>query len=448
MSLPDLIEIVPLTQPVRAEITVPGSKSITNRALVLAALADGSTILRGALWSEDTQVMVDALVKLGFEITVEVDPKEFSNRTITVRGLGGKIPRAGTEASPLEIAVGNAGTAARFLSALVCLGQGVYRMDGVPRMRERPQAALFLALRELGYKIEAANERLPAVIHGRGPRAGECKVSIEESSQFASALILCSQRGGWRVQVTGENAEESPYVRMTAEMQASFPARGGSFEIEPDASSGSYFWAAGYLLSSVHQKKHAPPSVLVRDWPRSGFQVDARFPAFVGLANVPVLEDERRIVDEISRGKTISRRNHLGDSIMTAIVIAPFREDAVRFSDLGRLRVQECERVAALRTELTKCGVKVIEAGDTLEVFPSLPHGAEIETYDDHRMAMCFAALGLKVPGMRIKNPSCVNKTFPNFFQKLAAAPPEGLGATILDGNTGHKLGWRELFAD
>ena len=133
---------------------------------------------------------------------------------------------------------------------------------------------------------------------------------------------------------------------------------------------------------------------------------------------------------------------------MTAIVVGPFAVLSARFTDLGRLRVQECERVVALRTELTKCGAKVIEEGDTLTVFPSQLHGAEIETYNDHRMAMCFGVLGLKVPGMKIRNPACVKKTFPNFWQKLAAAPPRGLGATILDARTSRKLNHDELFAD
>src|ERR1019366_745967 len=144
----------------------------------------------------------------------------------------------------------------------------------------------------------------------------------------------------------------------------------------------------------------------------------------------------------------ISRRTDLGDSIMTAIVLAPFSDRAVRFTDLGRLRVQECERVAALRTELTRCGAKVMEEGDTLTVFPSELHGAEIETYGDHRMAMCFAILGLKVAGVRLKNPSCVKKTFPNYFQKLAAPPPVGLGAAILDAMSGRALRDAELFAE
>src|SRR6266487_1740431 len=172
MALPDLIEIVPLDKPVRAEITVPGSKSITNRALILAALADGEVTLQGALWSEDTQVMVEALQKLGFEINVEPDPEEFCNRTITVHGLGGQIPNAGTPEKPVELFVGNAGTAARFLAAMVCLGNGVYRLSGVPRMHERPQAALFNALRELGYRVDSLNDRLPATVFG-GYNSGE-----------------------------------------------------------------------------------------------------------------------------------------------------------------------------------------------------------------------------------------------------------------------------------
>ena len=144
----------------------------------------------------------------------------------------------------------------------------------------------------------------------------------------------------------------------------------------------------------------------------------------------------------------ISRKKDLGDSIMTAIVLSPLAIRSVQFTDLGRLRMQECERVSALKTELTKCGAKVVETGDTLEVFPSQLHGAEIETYNDHRMAMCFAILGLKIPGIKIKNPACVKKTFPNFFQKLAAPPPQGLGATIRDARTGGSLGLEQLFAE
>jgi len=444
MPLPDLIEIIPLDKPVQAQITVPGSKSITNRALVLAALSEGETTLQGALWSEDTQVMVECLQELGFMVNVEPDSQEPCNRTITVYGKGGSVPPGGTEAQPLELFVGNAGTAARFLAALVCLGKGVYRLRGVPRMHERPQAPLFHALHELGYHIESANNKLPALIHGAGPRAATCRVSIKESSQFASALLLCASTGKWHVAVSGENAEESPYVAMTSKLVAAFPGNGGRFEVEPDASSGSYFWAAGFLISFCEplrpvgsQKEpfparvYAPASaVSVRAGPALDWQVDAAFPRFLPLP------------------AAVSRRTDLGDSIMTAIVLAPFAMKPVRFTDLGRLRVQECERVAALRTELSKCGAKVVEEGDTLTVLPSPLHGAEIETYSDHRMAMCFAILGLKVPGIRLKNPTCVKKTFPNFYQKLAAPAPHGLGAAIVDGGSGRTLRLAELFAE
>lgn len=423
MSLPDQIEIVPLSEVPRAAVTVPGSKSITNRALVLAALAEGEITLQGALWSEDTQVMVECLQTLGYMVNVSPDPLEPCNRTISVYGMGGKIPRGGTEENPLELFVGNAGTAARFLSAMVCLGEGVYQLCGVPRMHERPQAALFQALRELGYRIDSPNNKLPAVIYGAGRRHEKCRVSIGESSQFASALLLCAAQGGWKVEVTGENAEESPYVAMTLELREAFPRGGGMFQVEPDASSGSYFWGANHLLQPGGK------NIFVNHWPASGWQIDAEFPRFLPLP------------------KRVSRQQDLGDSIMTGIVLAPFAGHPVIFTELGRLRVQECERVEALRTELTKCGGKVREHGDNLEIEPSPLHGAVIETYNDHRMAMCFAILGLKVPGIKINNPSCVKKTFPNFFQKLGEPGPRGIGARILDGRTGRPLINSELFA-
>jgi 3-phosphoshikimate 1-carboxyvinyltransferase len=220
--------------------------------------------------------------------------------------------------------------------------------------------------------------------------------------------------------------------------------------------------------------------VSVAHWPNSGWQVDEQFGSIVRQA-APLhfgLEFERntlmndsqrqslcqhrdpsltprqmarqrwRMMCEDYGSLVISRRHHLGDSIMTAISLAPFSLEPIQFTDLARLRVQETERVVALRTELTKCGAKVEEKGDTLTVYPSKLYGAEIETYNDHRMAMCFAVLGLKVPGIKIKNPACVKKTFPNFFQKLAAPPSKGLGATILDARTGRKLKEEELFAD
>lgn len=423
MPLPDLIEIVPPAGiPSVSAITIPGSKSITNRALILAAMASGPVTLRGALWSEDTQVMTGCLRTMGFPVEVLPDPAEEANRILRIEGAGGTIPRSGTAAEPLDLFVGNAGTAARFLAALCCLGRGAYRLAGVPRMHERPQAGLLAALRALGYRVDSPNDRLPAVLHGTGPRAARCEVSVAESSQFASALLMPSRLAGWEIGVTGANPDEMPYVEMTRRLMETFPHGGGEFQVEPDASSGSYFWAAAHLLGRDR--------ISVNHWPDSGWQVDARYPRFLDLP------------------AEVSRERDLGDSIMTAIAVAPLAGRTVRFTDLGRLRVQECERVAALRTELTRCGARVTESGDTLTVEPSVLHGAEIETYDDHRMAMCFATLGLRVPGIRLRHPGCVRKTFPNFFRKLAAPAPLGLGVAVTDVRTGRVLTHSELDAE
>lgn len=419
MSLPSVIEIHPLESPAPARLRVPGSKSITNRALLRAALADGEVTLRGALWSEDTQVMIACLEQLGLSPLASPDPRELGNRTLRVRGKAGALRAGGVESDPLSLYVANAGTAARGLAALLCLGSGCYRLHGTDRMHERPQQGLLRALRELGYRIDAQHDRLPLVVHGAGPRRGSCEVDIEKSSQFASALLLCADHGGWQVRVVGESGDDSPYVRMTRELVASFPSHGGEFAVEMDSSSGSYLQAARLLFPEA--------SIEIEDWPTSDWQVDSRFPGC------------------LAQGRPLSRIHDLGDSIMTAIVLAPLAAQPTRFVDLGRLRLQECERVSALRTELSKCGASVVETGDSLEITPSSLHGAEIDTYEDHRMAMCFATLGLKVAGMRIRDPECVRKTFPGFYRKLAAPAPHGLGARISDPASGRTLSPEEL---
>ncbi|MGE5151790.1 MAG: 3-phosphoshikimate 1-carboxyvinyltransferase [Rhodospirillaceae bacterium] len=420
--LPDLIEIVPPTERRQSTVVLPGSKSITNRALILAALARGPVTVRGALWSEDTQAMVECLERLGFAIEVTSDPAEPANRTLAVCGQGGKVGSGGTPEKPLELFVENAGTAARFLPPLLCLGSGSYRVSGVPRMHQRPQAALIEALRALGYRIDTPNDRLPAVVHGGGPHPGAtCRVSVEESSQFASALLLCAEVGGWTVSVTGANEDELPYVDMTRRMVKDFPRQGGVYDVEADASGASYFWGADWLLRDSGSRVAVAPT------PASGLQADQKF---------------LDLIADRSWRAAYSRRTDLADSIMTAIVLAPFAAAATRFTDLGRLRVQECERVEALRTELGKCGARVEETGDTLTVHPGALHGAEIETYNDHRVAMCFGMLGLRVPGMRLRNPACVRKTFPNFFVKLAE-----LRAGIRNARTGRALAGDDLLA-
>jgi 3-phosphoshikimate 1-carboxyvinyltransferase len=419
--LPDLIEVVPPSGHNESKVVLPGSKSLTNRALILAALAAAPVTLRGALWSEDTQAMVECLERLGFGVEVADDPAEPANRTLRVEGAGGKIPNAGTPDRPLELFVENAGTAARFLPPMLCLAHGSYRVSGIERMHQRPQAALIQALRQLGYRIDTPNDRLPAVIHGTGPRPGaKCTVSVEESSQFASALLLSAGVGGWQVSVIGANEDELPYVDMTRRVVKDFPCNGGTYDIEADASGASYFWGADWLLRDGGSR------VTVVLTPKSGMQADQRF------------------LDLVANGPwraAYSRQTDLADSIMTAIVLAPFAPATTRFIELGRLRVQECERVKALRTELTKCGAHVEESGDTLTIHPGPLHGAEIETYNDHRVAMCFGMLGLRVPGMRLSKPACVRKTFPNFFAKLVE-----LGADIKDAK-GKPLGGNDLLA-
>lgn len=458
MPLPDLIEIVPLKMPVKADIVVPGSKSITNRALILAALANGITELRGALWSEDTIVMVECLKKIGFEITVKDDPAEKCNRLIRIHGKGGIVPPGGTLEKPLDLFVGNAGTVARFLAALLALGSGVYRLYGVQRMHQRPQSGLFSALRQMGYRIESQNDKLPALIHGGGPRKAKCNVSISESSQFASALLMCARAGGWQVEISGYNPEEAPYVKMTEEMIKVFPSGGGVFEIEADASSASYFIASGVLIGEREKEL----SVKVKNFPQSGWQIDQKFePIYrnfsqqmIGGGEVTEEEMLEKFGEKwqqkilLEKPLIYSRKTDLGDSIMTLITISPLSTRPVFFTDLERLRVQECERVLALKTELSKCGAVVVEEGETLKVYPSKLRGAEIETYNDHRIAMCFSVLGLKIGGIKIKNPECVKKTFPSFYQKMALPPPDGLGATIIDCATGEKLSPDELYID
>lgn len=385
-TLPDILEIKPLTKPPDCTVTVPGSKSITNRALILAALSDKKCTVRGALWADDTQVMVDSLQRLGFEVKVSPDPAEECNRTIEVVGRGGEIP-----AKKGELYVGNAGTAARFLTALVCLGHGEYRITGDTRMHVRPMAELFGALRQLGVEVDAARDCLPATIHARGLKGGTVTVSARHSSQFASALLLIVDKAQFKLQLA-EPDEPFSYVDMTCRMVDTFRH---DYLIEPDLSSASYFVAAEWLCEG---------RIRIAGWPGRSLQMDGRFPEF------------------LPPPATLSRLKDLGDSVMTLVICALFGKQPMTLTEASRMREQECDRIHAMVAEMKKVGAKVEEHEDGLTVWPAEAgqlHGAEIETYKDHRMAMSFAVLGLKVPGIRIKNPSCVSKTFPNFFEKL-----------------------------
>jgi 3-phosphoshikimate 1-carboxyvinyltransferase len=384
--LPDILEIEPLVTPPDCTISVPGSKSITNRALILAALADGKCVLRGALWADDTRVMVDSLQKLGFEVTVEPDPAEECNRTITVIGRGGEIP-----ARKAELYVGNAGTAARFLTAMVCVGHGEYTVRGDERMNQRPMRDLFDALGHLDVEVSSENGCLPAVIRAHGLKGGEVTVSAKQSSQFASALLLVLDKTQFKLRLA-EPDEPYSYVDMTCRMSDTFHR---DYLIEPDLSSASYFVAAGYLTGG---------KVEIGGWPLKSLQIDGQFSRF------------------LPPPREVSRLRDLGDSVLTLAICALFGREPLRITDARRLREQETDRIWAMVKELHRIGADADELPDGFRVYPAEPgqlRGAPIETYNDHRLAMCFAVLGLKIPGIRIKNPGCVSKTFPNFFDKL-----------------------------
>jgi 3-phosphoshikimate 1-carboxyvinyltransferase len=396
--LPEILEIQPLTKPPNCTITVPGSKSITNRALILAALSTGKRTLRRALWADDTQVMVNALKELGFKV-IHSEPDADSNCTIEIEGHGGKIP-----AKKAELYVGNAGTAARFLTAFVSLGHGEYTIRGDARMNERPMKDLFDALGTLDAKIESTGDHLPATIRTSGLSGREIVISSETSSQFASALLLILKHvPGLRVTIL-RAPEAHGYVAMTERLliDFDFTSPHADYSVEPDTSSGSYFVAVDFLFSKAGGR------VEVLDWPNYAYpwlQVDSQFPQFLPPPMEPV-----------------SRAIHLGDSVMTLAICTLFGRNELVIKDAARMRLQETDRIKAMVTELRRVGAKSEEHVDGFTVWPAGEgqlHGADIETYNDHRIAMCFAVLGLKVPGIRIKNPGCVSKTFPNFFDKL-----------------------------
>lgn len=388
MNLPEVIHIRPFTFPLNATVSVPGSKSLSNRALVLAALDSRQTVLRGALWSEDTEIMCEALRRLGFWLETTQDSTNTCNRTILIHGRGGVLPRESA-----DLFVGTAGTAARFLTALCALGKGPYRLQGTLRMHERPMKEVFDALRALGAKVEDANGHLPATI--AGPiRSGHVKVSDVESSQFASALILLSRVAGLTVECTS-----SPYVEMTRQLLAEWKMSDGTHDIEPDASSASYFIALEHL--------HGGRLILER-WPAVSTQVDHRLSSF------------------LPSPKRVSRKTDLGDAILTLAIVAAAQRKKLELVEAANLRKQECDRLAALRTELEKCGVPAFETPDSLVLEPAEEfRAAVIETYKDHRIAMSFALLGTMdlrgdgAPWIALRDPGCVAKTFPNFFETL-----------------------------
>jgi 3-phosphoshikimate 1-carboxyvinyltransferase len=425
-SYPDKLEVKPLERPPVATLRVPGSKSITNRALVLAALSEPEEgcQLDGVLQSEDTEVMVDALRALGFRLTAE-----WPNCTIHVR--------RGPSAQPIpvrkaDLFVANSGTTMRFLTAMLCVGMGHFRLDGVARMRERPIEDLLVALRQLGARVrsERGDGFPPILIDAYGLRGGQARVKGATSSQFLSALLMAAPlaRGEVTIEVDGPLVSQ-PYVEMTIRMMEQFgvpvatdgirsfqvPVRpwyeSRRYQIEPDASAASYFFAAAAITQG---------QVIVRDLTTNGLQGDVRFVDSLEEMGCHVVSDQGAVYvsDWPLRGIDVDM-NAISDTVMTLAAVACFADGPTTIRNVAHIRHKETDRLAALATELRRVGAEVEEFADGLTITPRPLHGAEIETYNDHRMAMSMALIGLRVPGIVIKDPGCVAKTYPGFWEDL-----------------------------
>lgn len=424
---PESIEIVPVTQPVDATVRVPGSKSITNRALLIAALADGQSELLGALYSDDTKYMAAALRDLG--IAVEADE---AGERFVVHGDGGTFP-----AERADLFVGNSGTTMRFLTAALPLGQGSYRIDGIPRMRSRPIQPLLDALQALGANAvsEAGNGCPPVSIQGGGLAGGRVQMAGDQSSQYFSALLMAAPYARTDVVIDVEgDLVSKPYMPMTAAVMRAFGAtaeidadswrsfrvpagqryQGRVYQIEPDASNASYFFAAAAVTGG---------RVRIDGLGRASSQGDLHFVDVLGAmgATVAVADDYVEVVGPREgrlRGVDLDL-NAISDTAQTLAAIAPFADGPTTIRGVGHARLKETDRVAAVANELRKLGQIVEERPDGLTIHPAPIEPAAIATYDDHRMAMSFAITGLRAPGVRILDPGCVAKTFPDYFERL-----------------------------
>jgi 3-phosphoshikimate 1-carboxyvinyltransferase len=424
------MEIIPIHHPLKATARVPGSKSLTNRVLLISALTNGRTRLTNALFSDDSRYFAKALQTLGFDIQLDEPSLE-----ITVTGLGGVIP-----ARKAELSIGNAGTAARFLTAFLTLGSGEFIVDGEPRMRERPIGDLVDALTQLGAKLDATNNCLPVEIKASGLRGGKTKIAGNISSQFLSALLMVAPyaKSPVEIEVTTE-LNSKPYVDMTIAIMQDFgieiqrkdyqsfsvPLTNyqlpvpdlesliPSYSVEPDASAASYFFAAAAICGGT---------VRVANLSRQSKQGDIAFLEVLEQMGCTIMENENNIEVTGSRslfGVDVNMRD-IPDTAQTLAAIAPFGSTSTRIRGIASARLKETDRIHATCMELARLGVRVEEHEDGLTIHPcETICPATIQTYNDHRMAMAFSLIGLRVPGVTIENPSCVSKTFPGFFNVL-----------------------------
>lgn len=419
----DAVEIPCVSGPVTGRVRPPGSKSLTNRALVCAALADGPSRLTGVLDSQDTRVMVAGLERLGCGLGAD-----WPGERIDVEGLGGRIPAAAA-----EIDCAASGTTIRFLAAVCGLGHGRYRLDGTPRMRKRPIGDLCDGLAALGVeaRAESPGRCPPMIVESRGIRGGDVVVRGDTSSQFASGLAMigpCSREG---IDLVLEGTIVSlPYLEMTRRVMEAFGAevavdeslrrwriapggyRGRGYAIEPDASAASYFLAAAAITGG---------RIRVDGLSKASLQGDVAFASVLGRMGCDVawLDDAIEVSGRASRGIDIDM-NAISDTVPTLAVVALFADGPTRIRNVAHIRDKETDRIGDLARELTSLGARVVETFDGLEITPAPLHGARLTTYDDHRMAMSLALAGLAVPRVVIADPSCVGKTFPGYWNELS----------------------------
>jgi 3-phosphoshikimate 1-carboxyvinyltransferase len=409
---------------VDATVRLPGSKSYTNRALIIAAMADGLSTVRSALFSDDTEYMAGALRTLG--IRVEEDA---AAETFRVWGTGGRIP-----ATDATLFTGNAGTAARFLTAFVALGHGRYVVDGVERMRERPIQPLIDGLAQLGVNIRAerGNGCPPVIVEANGLAGGKATMPGDTSSQYFTALVMVAplSEQGLDLRVRGKLVSK-PYLDMTASTMRAFGVTmenhdyrrftvaggqryvAGTYNVEPDASGASYFFAAAAATGGRVRVEHLG---------RGSAQGDLRFVDILEQMGCQVTKAES--YTEV-RGPSQLRgveadMGDISDTAQTLAAIAPFADAPVTIRNIAHARNKETDRVKAVADELKRLGIRVTVRRDGLTVYPGQPSAGAVETYDDHRMAMSFAVTGLRTPGLRINDPGCVSKTFPDFWERFA----------------------------
>lgn len=432
MDSRDCLHLRPISRPVDKTVHLPGSKSLTNRALLVAALAKGESRIDGLLLAEDTELMLDALRALGISVRLDRDVPG-----ALVRGGGGHWPNG-----EADLFCGNAGTVLRFLAAACCIGHGDYRLDGVARLRERPIGELVNALCDLGARIgyEGREGCCPLTISGRGLRGGVVRFERLPSSQFVSAVLMAAPYAASDVLLdAGAGLPSEPYVVMTLRVMEAFgvsvvadgnrrfvvPARqtymATRYQVEPDASAASYFFAAAALTGG---------RITVENLGRRSCQGDLGFVSVLERMGCRIEQNETSTTVWGSPGGKLRGvevdLNAMPDVAPTLAVLAAFANGPTHIRNVASLRVKETDRLAALAVELGRLGIQTQVDDDGIEIRPGPgPRGALIETYGDHRIAMSFALAGLRVKGVAIGNPDCVTKTFPGFFEQWAGLVPE-----------------------